>query len=47
MKNGFYIIENETGFVLDLSNWKTDNGNFVGPCSKNESSAQQWKLVLL
>ena len=43
-KNGFYIIENETGLVLDLNNWKTDNGNYVGPCGK---SAQQWKLVLL
>lgn len=46
-KNGYYIIENEIGFVLDLSNWKTHDGNFVGSCGKNGSSAQQWKFVLL
>ena len=46
-KNGYYIIENETGLVLDLGNWNTNDGNFVGPCGKNGSGAQQWKLVLL
>lgn len=47
LKNGFYIIENESGFGIDLGNWKTDNGNVVGACGINKSSAQQWKLVLL
>ena len=46
-KNGFYIIENEIGFVVDLGNWNTTNGNVVSLCGKNGSSAQQWKLVLL
>ena len=46
-KNGFYIIENEIGFVVDLGNWNTTNGNVVSLCGKSGSSAQQWKLVLL
>ena len=46
-KNGFYIIENESGYVADLGNWITDNGNVVSSCGKSGSSAQQWKLVLL
>ena len=46
-KNGFYIIENESGYVADLGNWITDNGNAVSSCGKSGSSAQQWKLVLL
>lgn len=46
-KNGFYMIENEIGQVIDLGNWKTDNGNVVGACNINQSTAQQWKLVLL
>ena len=46
-KNGFYIIENESGFVVDLGNWKTDNGNIISSSGKSGSSAQQWKLVLL
>ena len=47
VKNGFYMIENETGYVIDLGNWVTDNGNVVSACEKNSSTAQQWKLVLL
>ena len=46
-KNGFYIIENEDGYVIDLGNWQTHNGNVVGYCGKNESGSQQWKLVLI
>ena len=46
-KNGFYIIENESGYVVDLNYLVTDNGNSVGFCEKNGSGAQQWKLVLL
>ena len=46
-KNGFYIIENEDGYVIDLGNWQTYNGNVVGYCGKNESGAQQWKFVLI
>ena len=43
----YYMIENETGYVIDLGNWVTDNGNVVSACEKNSSTAQQWKLVLL
>ena len=45
--DGFFIIENETGYVIDLGNWITNNGNIVGACKKSGSSAQKWKIYYL
>ena len=46
-KNGFYIIQEENSYAVDLANFKTDNGSYVGFCNRNGNSAQQWKLVLI
>ena len=46
-KNGFYVIEEESNYVVDLANFQTDNGSYVGFTHKNSSKAQQWKLVLI
>ena len=46
-KNGFYVIEEESNFALDLANFKKENENYIGLSEKNSSQAQQWKLVLI
>ena len=46
-KNGFYVIEEESNFALDLANFNKENENYIGLSEKNSSQAQQWKLVLI
>jgi hypothetical protein len=46
-KNGFYIIQEESNYAIDLANFNTQNGSYVGFTHKNASKAQQWKLVLI
>ena len=46
-KNGFYVIEEESNYAVNLANFQTENGSYVGFTHKNSSKAQQWKLVLI
>ena len=46
-KNGFYVIEEESNFALDLANFNKENENYIGLSEKNSSQAQQWKFVLI
>ena len=46
-KNGFYVIEEESNFALDLANFNKENENYIELSEKNSSQAQQWKLVLI
>jgi len=46
-KNGFYVIEEESNFALDLANFNKENENYIGLSELNSSQAQQWKLVLI
>ena len=43
--DGFYLFEEKCGAVIDLGNYRTENGSGIGKCAKNGSNAQQWKLV--
>ena len=46
-KNGFYILQEENNYAIDLANFNTQNGSYVGFTHKNGSKAQLWKLVLI
>ena len=46
-KNGFYVIEEESNYAADLTNFIKENGNYIGFSEKNSSKDQQWKLVLI
>ena len=43
--DGFYLFEEKCGAVIDLGNYRTENGAGIGKCARNGSNAQQWKLV--
>ena len=44
--DGYYLFQEKSGGVIDLSDFKTNNGANIGRCGRNSSEAQQWKLVI-
>ena len=44
--DGFYLFQEKSGGIIDLSNFHTENGSNIGKCGRNNSEAQQWKLVV-
>lgn len=45
-EDGYYLFQEKGGGVIDLSNFETNNGANIGKCGRNDSDAQQWKLVI-
>ena len=44
--DGFYLFQEKSGGIIDLSDFHTENGSNIGKCGRNNSEAQQWKLVI-
>ena len=44
--DGFFLFQFVSGPILDLGNFKTDNGSPIGLTGLNQSEAQQWKLIV-
>ena len=44
--DGFYLFQEKCGAVIDLCDFHTENGSSIGKCGRNNSEAQQWKLVV-
>ena len=44
--DGFYLFQEKCGAVIDLGDFHTENGSSIGKCGRNNSEAQQWKLVV-
>jgi DNA gyrase/topoisomerase IV subunit A len=44
--DGYYLFQNLNGGVIDLGNYETYNGASIGRWHRNNSTAQQWKLVI-
>ena len=44
--DGYYLFQEMCGAVIDLSFCLTDNGTPIGRSERNNSEAQQWKLVI-
>ena len=44
--DGFYLFQEKGGAVIDLVDFKTKNGSDISKCGRNNSDAQQWKLVI-
>ena len=45
-EDGFYLFQEKCGAVIDLSDFHTHNGANIGKCGRNNSEAQQWKLLI-
>ena len=45
-EDGYYLFQNINGGVIDLGNYNTYNGASIGRWGRNNSTAQQWKLVI-
>jgi len=46
-EDGYYLFQDKYGGVIDLTDFKTNNGANIGRCPRrNNTSAQQWKLVI-
>ena len=45
-EDGFYLFQEKCGAVIDLGDFHTENGSGIGKCGRNNSEAQQWKLVV-
>ena len=44
--DGFYLFQEKSGAILDLSGSHTDDGTIIQKYKRNNSEAQQWKLVI-
>ena len=44
--DGYYLFQEKCGAVVDLGDFHTNNGASIGKCHRNNSEAQQWKLVI-
>lgn len=44
--DGYYLIQEKCGDVIDLYENKTNNGAYIGKFSRNNGNNQQWKLVI-
>ena len=44
--DGFYLFQEKSGGIIDLSDFHTENGSNIGKCGRNNSEAQQWKLLV-
>lgn len=44
--DGFYLIQDKQGGVIDLYGGGTKNGDTIGKWSRNNGNNQQWKLVV-
>ena len=43
--DGYYLFQEKGGGIIDLTDFHTHNGANIGKCHRNNSAAQQWKLV--
>ena len=44
--DGYYLIQERSGEVIDLYSSNTNNGAYIGKYGRNNGSNQQWKLVI-
>ena len=44
--DGYYLIQERSGEVIDLYNSNTNNGAYIGKYGRNNGNNQQWKLVV-
>ena len=44
--DGYYLIQEKSGSVIDLYSSNTNNGAKIGKWSRNNDNNQQWKFVI-
>ena len=44
--DGYYLIQERSGEVIDLYSSNTNNGAYIGKYGRNNGNNQQWKLVV-
>ena len=44
--DGYYLFQERGGGIIDLTDFHANNGANIGKCHRNNSEAQQWKLVV-